>query len=412
MSILVHSCAIPVHSSSIPVDFCPFLRIPVPFLQTPADSSGMGSFLQESVGHGEVLRKRFKPDGTSSVGVSVLTIKGWVGSKENNRIDLQLDSCADITLLSEEYYHTLHDKPSLRTGMKLQLWQLTDKDSSIQGFAKIPITMVREDGELLEAEAEAYVVPGMTVPILLGEDFPLTYELGVTRHVEEGTYVHFGKTDYKVRAQAVERTKDFDCLLQSAMATGHFIKVKLHCRNKAQHHCKKVKFGIDQTIVRAAKDYKLCPHECKPIRVEGQFGEDKEWFVEKNLLANTNDSFFMVPNVLISARNPWIPVANPTNHPRFIWEGEAIGIMKDPAEFFDSPRNEEEWGKLSASVNVLKKLIAIQIDAEQKKSDTYLEEEEYGPKMATMLDPTIYPSALLEELIDVGSLPENLKEKA
>ena len=48
MSILVHSSAIPVHS-------CSFLRIPVPFLWTPADSSGMGSFLQESVGHGEVL---------------------------------------------------------------------------------------------------------------------------------------------------------------------------------------------------------------------------------------------------------------------------------------------------------------------------------------------------------------------
>ena len=55
MSILVHSGAIPVHSGSIPVDSCPFLWIPVPFLRTPADSSGMGSFLQESVGHGEVL---------------------------------------------------------------------------------------------------------------------------------------------------------------------------------------------------------------------------------------------------------------------------------------------------------------------------------------------------------------------
>ena len=27
----------------------------MPFLQTPADSSGMGSFLQKSVGHDEVL---------------------------------------------------------------------------------------------------------------------------------------------------------------------------------------------------------------------------------------------------------------------------------------------------------------------------------------------------------------------
>jgi hypothetical protein len=44
---------IPVPFLQIPV---PFLRIPVPFLRTPADSSGMPPFLQESVGHGEVLK--------------------------------------------------------------------------------------------------------------------------------------------------------------------------------------------------------------------------------------------------------------------------------------------------------------------------------------------------------------------
>ena len=48
MSILVHSCAIPVHS-------CGFLPIPVDSGAIPADSTGMDPFLQESVGHGEVL---------------------------------------------------------------------------------------------------------------------------------------------------------------------------------------------------------------------------------------------------------------------------------------------------------------------------------------------------------------------
>ena len=42
MSILVYSSAIPVDSCAI--------------LWTPANSSGIGSFLQESVGHGDVLR--------------------------------------------------------------------------------------------------------------------------------------------------------------------------------------------------------------------------------------------------------------------------------------------------------------------------------------------------------------------
>ena len=47
--------------------------------------------------------------------------------------------------------------------------------------------MQSEEGILLESEAEAYIVPGMTVPILLGEDFQLNYEVGVTRNVELGT---------------------------------------------------------------------------------------------------------------------------------------------------------------------------------------------------------------------------------
>ena len=248
-------------------------------------------------------KRRVRPDGTSAVGVSVLAVKGWIGPKGNQEIDLRLDSCADITLLSEEYYNTMKEKPILRNGLKLKLWQLTDKDATIKGFVKIPVTMIGKNGELFETEAEAYVVPGMTVPILLGEDFQLTYEIGVTRNVKEGTVISFGRTNYEVEARGVERTNDFSRLRQSAMLTGHFIKAKLHRRGKAKRRKCKLKFGIDQTLVRVANDYKLRPHECKPIRVEGNFDEDKEWLVEKNLLANANDSFFAVPNVLISASN-------------------------------------------------------------------------------------------------------------
>lgn len=215
------------------------------------------------------------------MGVSVLAVKGWIGPKGNTEIDLRLDSCADITLLSEEYYNTLKDRPALRSGLKLKLWQLTDKDASIKGFVKLPVTMIGKNGELLEMEAEAYVVPGMTIPILLGEDFQLTYEIGVTRNVEQGTTISFGRTNYEVRARGVDRTNDFTRLRQSAMLTGHFIKAKLHRRGKVKHCKRKLKFGIDQTLVRAAEDHKICPHECKPIKLEGNFGEDKEWLIKR-----------------------------------------------------------------------------------------------------------------------------------
>ena len=194
-------------------------------------------------------KKRFYPAGESSVGVSVLSVKGWVGNLDNPLTDLRLDSCADITLISAEYYDSLRACPPVQQGMRMRLWQLTDKDSKLRGFVRIPIFMVTDEGVTIESEAEAYVVPGMTVPILLGEDYQLTYEVGVTRNVEEGPRVHFGKSDYDIAARQVERTRDFDRMRQSAYSIGRFIRNKLHRRRKNKRHRQKVKFGLEEKVV-------------------------------------------------------------------------------------------------------------------------------------------------------------------
>jgi len=76
-------------------------------------------------------KKRFYPAGESSVGVSVLSVKGWVGNLNNTKMDLHLDSCASITLISSEYYDSLREAPAIQQGMRMKLWQLTDKDSTL-----------------------------------------------------------------------------------------------------------------------------------------------------------------------------------------------------------------------------------------------------------------------------------------
>jgi len=105
----------------------------------------------------------------------------------------------------------------------MQLWQLMDKDSKVRGFVCIPIYMVTDKGDAIEMEAEAYVIPNMTVPILLGEDYQQSYEVCITRNVEEGTHLSFRHHDYQIRAIPVERTKDFGRLHQSAYMVGQFI---------------------------------------------------------------------------------------------------------------------------------------------------------------------------------------------
>jgi len=161
-------------------------------------------------------KKHFYPARESSVGVLVLSVKGRVGNQNNNITDLRLDSCAEVTLISAEYYNSLKSAPPIQQGMQMKLWQLTDKDSTLRGFVRIPIFMTTDNatdnGTTLESEAEAYVVPGMMVPILLGEDYQLTYEIGVTRNVEEGPQVRFNKSDHEVAARHVEWTKDFEHL--------------------------------------------------------------------------------------------------------------------------------------------------------------------------------------------------------
>ena len=118
-------------------------------------------------------------------------MKGRVGSTRNASTDLRLDSCADITLISADYLSSLRDKPAVQQGMRMKLWQLTDKDCELGGFVRIPIIVETREGQTIEMEAEAYIVPNMTVPILLGEDFQLTYEISVSRSTSEGTIIAF-----------------------------------------------------------------------------------------------------------------------------------------------------------------------------------------------------------------------------
>jgi len=141
--------------------------------------------------HFRLPKRRSRPEGTSAVGISVQSTKGFIGGLTNAETDLHLDLCADITLISQEFHESLPAKPSIKQGMRMQLWQLMDKDLKLKGFVCIPIFMVVETGDILETEAEVYIVPNMMVPILLGEDYQQSYEISITQNMELRTYIGF-----------------------------------------------------------------------------------------------------------------------------------------------------------------------------------------------------------------------------
>ncbi|KAJ7502567.1 hypothetical protein B0H11DRAFT_1907124 [Mycena galericulata] len=155
------------------------------------------------------------------------------------------------------------------------------------------------------------------------------------------------------------RSKDGDSAIGVSVR-----KAKAHRREKARRHRRSLKNGKEAQSVRAAEDFLIQPNECRQVRVNGNFQEDKEWFVTSSMLANADDSFFVVANTLISARKPVIPVSNISSKPRFVRKGEILANIFDPKEYFDTPSSEEELEELRRKTA----LIAAVMEANQRRT--------------------------------------------
>ncbi|KAJ7264720.1 hypothetical protein C8J57DRAFT_1230490 [Mycena rebaudengoi] len=394
-------------------------------------------------------RKRNPKPGDSALGISVLSVRGWIGDVENGEVDLRLDSCADISLVSENYHASMKNPPKIHEGHRMNLAQLTDSGTIIKGYMTLKILMLSEDGQLLEMEAEAYVVKGMSVPVLLGEDFQVNYEIGIARNVET------------------------------------VIRHRQHRRNKAAQRRKRLRLGAEGNLVRATTDVKIRPHTCKQVIVSGNFEEDREWVIQKNLLANSDDSFFVVPNTLISAKSPMVPASNLSDQPpihmqrrnprtrrgpakvlRRTWVCREAGGVRQERQDLESrhransseasaadsrkrgkppptrahsnsdeartyvrmnegsgvpPSNAGVHIRLNEGSGVPPRNRGVHIRDEDgnvpgkdgiARSSEEDNSEDYGPKTAAMSDMTEYLSSKMQELLDIGSLPEHLKEKA
>ncbi|EJD36880.1 hypothetical protein AURDEDRAFT_30299, partial [Auricularia subglabra TFB-10046 SS5] len=261
-------------------------------------------------------RKRSYLPGQSAKGISVLSCKARIGAQDEPATDTTMDSGASLTVVHKPFLSTLKHPPKIRKGMKVHIAQLTSNTPDIEGYVTLPVFVRAEDGTMLEFEIEAYVVPHMTVPILLGEDWHLNYELDVLRSVEHGTRVAVGKTGFFFRA---------------------FSTIGLGAYNKAARHRRKVALGNGE--LRAFKDVLVRAHSTALVDFASDLPLDREWFVERNLVCVGRDTFLTVPNALIStakdpvlveedataSRRSAIPVSNPTGTPYLVRAGTVLG---------------------------------------------------------------------------------------
>jgi hypothetical protein len=386
--------------------------------------------------------------GRSAAGVSVLSTQGWLGSPDESLVDLRLDSCADVTLLSQDFYDRMTVKPKLQRGLKMRLWQLTDKKAQIAGYVNLPVIMRTNTGQLVRMEAEAYVVPNMSVDVLLGEDFQLNYAIGVSRDPSRNPIISFLGYAHEVEATPVGQCIDSSRVLRTSMSTQTYVRAAAHRRNKGVRQRARRKLRLEaETEVRASEDFELAPESVRKVRVEGQFGDDpgREFVVERNLLLDGEDAWLAVAPTLLVAAAPFVPVANLSKLARRVKKGDLIGYKGDPQNYFDTPKTDEDERTMRAHAERIAAFVRCSMDAESNTAQAAPEDpssrpaemhatsakesvpvvgardgqpeqratppdEDYGPKTAELPDDERYDSSRLEEILDVGDVPDDLKE--
>ena len=369
------------------------------------------------------MKAQTAPPSKSALGITALSVYGgWLGSLGSPEVQLCLDSGVDITLISKDCYKALQPHPKLQKGMKLSLFELTNQ-AKILSYVNLLIYITMEDGWVLEFTEEAYMIPGMNVLILLGEDFQVNCKISVHwtaqgMHLtvqQPGELFHVQayssplvKKGFQVQPGFPPGARDHEAYLASTWSQ----KEPMPSR---QHDC----------FARAARDMRISPGHIARIPFYGAMKGHSYWFVERIMIQTKDGCFLAAPSLIMNSDSPTLNVANTSPSWKWIHKGDMLGILHDPDKYLDCDQGDKHSKHLKAYANVVQKIAhgllgdqdlagkpLGQTNANDKPPEPDGPDELWGPKTSEPADPMTYDSKKLEELIDIAlDAPEEIQCK-
>ena len=320
--------------------------------------------LFDSPQSGELIqleRVQAKPSGCSFLGAKAASVNIRPISMNNSPLKAIIDSGSDITLISEQTYSTLMPKPKKLTGRKIKLIQVTGS-TSINGYIVLPIFFETSSGPV-RIDVEAYVVKGMSTPLIIGNDFADQYELSLLRN-EGLTQLLLGRSLRTVNVESPfspsminEQGETFSVRVREDLVSS-FLRSRQHKRNQLKR--KKLREFEDGEFVRAKIEVTIPPYYCKrvPIRTE-IFSKLPTIYAER--IFNTNrrvEDIYAAPDSLINADFPYLQVSNFSNDPVRIKPNQILARKRDPFKFLDDKRSisESKMSKYIRHANLIKSL--------------------------------------------------------
>lgn len=357
-----------------------------------------------------------RPPGCSFLGSKATQVEAWVGSREEEKMRIIVDSGSDITLISETALNSLLQDYKVRKGQKIELVQVTGT-SSISGFVTLDVYFSTVEG-IVKLSVEAYVVRGMTTPFILGNDFADQYSIS-TISKEGISYLEFGNSGYRIQVENSTGSSLIDAqgrtfrIRARSPVTGRALKARSHRRNQRIKHRQEMRSRNNE--VRAAERVVIPPASSKKVRVNTSFPQYKAvLFVERRLLyVNSPDQAYGAPDTLINSEDPFLHVSNFSTSYVTVAKGALLGTCRDPETWLDNKDavSKRDYEKMRAHASFVRELtesryaestseVSSKAQRNATEKDDPLAEEpiEGGPKTAEIPPEDIEEDQLLAEV--------------
>ena len=297
-----------------------------------------------------------RPPGCSFFGSQATQVPATVNFLNKNLTKVIIDSGSNITLILQKSHSELQTPIKLRQGQRVNLVQVTG-NASISGYVNIDLYFHIPDGPV-KINVEAYVVKGMSTPLILGNDFADQYSILVI--CQEGSCaIEFGDSN---RRMPVNNSVSPPFLEED----GHAFKLRIlnslakSTHQKNQRFKQKTKFREHDRNIQSTIKIVILPETSVAVPVLANFSSGSNClYVEKVFSTNRNtDDVYAPPDSLILKRNPRLHVANFSASAITVQIGQVLGKGHNPNSWLDrigkySPENQQ---KIHAHARVIRTL--------------------------------------------------------
>ncbi|QRW02596.1 Retrovirus-related Pol polyprotein from transposon [Ceratobasidium sp. AG-Ba] len=330
-------------------------------------------------------------------------------NSEEGLTEITVDSGSDITLISHNFWSSMKKPPKEKSGQKINLIQVTGR-TSITGYVVLELTFPTKDGPV-KMQVEAYVVKGMKVPIILGNDFTNQYRISIDRLTTPSRII-FGFTGRSANVIELETEPRLD-------EAGNVFRVytrpdfksnlerRAFRRRKSAKRKNQSKRPGGAIPVKLEKDVYLKPESLTRVAVLVDFSEDQEeGFIEGRLESNSNSAdFYGTSDCIITPQNKSIQIANFSQKLVHLPKGHVIGYMHDPRIALDKQGDLSKEAILEgeARVHLINSLMKEEKVPPPTEEEIELSKQpEGGPKTAELPDPEHIPKDRLVAEINWG----------